>query len=55
MKYFLQFEGNEKLFTKIILIFQIITMIILIIFIFTDRPVDVYFTNEELKALCEKL
>lgn len=55
MKYFLQFEGNEKLIVKLILIFLLITTIFLGRLAFKERPIDVVFPSEELIELCQKL
>lgn len=41
MKYFIQFEGNEKLIAKIILIALVIIIILLSMIVFTERPIYV--------------
>ncbi len=41
MKYFIQFEGNEKLIIKIVLVLLIIIIIILSKMAFVERPVYV--------------
>ncbi len=41
MKYFIQFEGNEKLIIKIILICLVIVIALLSIIAFTERPIYV--------------
>ncbi len=51
MKYFIQFEGNEKLIIKIILGLLIITACLLSKIAFTERPIYVelegYYVRQE--------
>ena len=55
MKYFLQLEGNEKLFVKIIIIAQIIITILLITLLMIERPIDLYLEPNNFNALCQNV
>ena len=54
MKYYLKFEGNERLLVKAIIIFQIIITILLIVSLVKENPIDIRFTDEQLQMLCQK-
>jgi len=54
MKYFLQFEGNEKLVVKVISMFLVIIIILLVKITFTERPIDLYLTDDKLQILCQE-
>ncbi len=41
MKYFIQFEGNEKLIIKIVLVLLVVVIILLCKIAFVERPVYV--------------
>ncbi len=41
MKYFIQFEGNEKLIIKIVLVLLVIIIFLLCKIAFTERPIYV--------------
>jgi len=47
MKYFIQFEGKEKLLIKCIFIAQLIIILLLCKIVF--RPIDLYIGDEQLK------
>lgn len=49
MKYFIQFEGKEKLLIKCIFIAQVIITILLIKMVF--RPIELYINNEQSKEI----
>lgn len=49
MKYFIQFEGKEKLLIKCIFIAQVIIILLLCKLVF--RPIDLYISDEQLKEL----
>lgn len=52
MKYYFQFEGNEKLAVKLILALLMLLNIFLVILISTERPIDVYFDDKQLEVMC---
>jgi hypothetical protein len=54
MKYFVQFEGREKLVVKLLLLFQLIITVFLVTIILTESPIDVHFEREDLKILCNR-
>ncbi len=49
MKYFVQFEGKEKLLIKCIFVAQIIIILLLCKIVF--RPIDLYIDDAQLKEL----
>lgn len=49
MKYFVQFEGREKLLIRCILLAQIIIILLLCKVVF--RPIDLYIGDEQLKEI----
>lgn len=49
MKYFLQFEGKERLLLKAIFVAQII--IIILLFKIAFRPIELYINNKQLKEI----
>ena len=51
MKYFLKFEGQEKLLIKFILVSQVI-VIVLLIMVAMDVP-DLHLSDNQLEALCQ--
>ncbi len=49
MKYFVQFEGKEKLWVKFIIIVQIVITLLLVKIAF--RPVELYIDDKQLKEI----
>jgi hypothetical protein len=56
MKYFIQFEGNEKLFVKLILLFLIAVIILLIGIIIQNigKPTQLYLDDYQIETLCQE-
>ncbi len=61
MKYFIQFEGNEKLIIKIVLVLLIVVIFLLCVIaftvVFTERPIYLEMENslwQELKSSIER-
>jgi len=52
MKYYLKFEGREKLVIKIVLILLLIIVCLLTKIAFTEESIYVDFGDEQLESLC---